>query len=150
MPDIIDHKLLALLTQNAKLSLSDLADAVHLSTTPVARRIKQLEDKGFIKGYHAHTCPDKLGYTLSVFIAVSMEKHTAECFALFESQIRLYSEVVSCSVVTGRSEDYLLKVMVKDMRHYEQFLLHHLSKIEGVSQIHTSFELRHVFERSVL
>lgn len=150
MLDATDRKLLSLLTQNAKLSLAELADTVHLSATPIARRVKHLEDKGLITGYHAHTCPHKLGYTLSVFIAVSMDRHTAERFAHFEKQIRLYDEVVSCSVVTGRSEDYLLKVMVKDMQHYENFLLHHLSKIEGVSQLHTSFELRCVFERSAL
>ena len=79
-----------------------------------------------------------------------MDKHTAERFGEFESQVRTFDEVVSCSVVTGRSEDYLLKVLVKDMRHYEEFLLHRLSKIDGVSQLHTSFELREVFNRSAV
>lgn len=145
--DKIDKKLIALLAHNAKLSTTELSDMVSLSATPTARRIKRLEELGFITSYHAKTSPARLGYTLSVFVAVSMDRHTAERFAEFEEQISLFDEVVACSVVTGRSEDYLLKVMVKDMRHYEEFLLHRLSKIDGVSQLHTSFELREVFSR---
>lgn len=148
--DKTDKKILSLLSANARLSISELADAVSLSATPTTRRVKRLEELGVITGYHAKMSPDKLGYQLSVFVAVSMDKHTAERFAEFERHIRLFDEVVACSVVTGRSEDYLLKVMVRDMRHYEDFLLTRLSKIEGVAQLHTSFELRQVFERSLL
>ncbi len=148
--DAIDRKILRMLTMNAKASISDISEAVNLSATPTIRRIKRLEELGIITGYHAHTDPTTLGYTLSVYVAVSMDKHTAERFGEFESQVRTFDEVVSCSVVTGRSEDYLLKVLVKDMRHYEEFLLHRLSKIDGVSQLHTSFELREVFNRSAV
>lgn len=148
--DPIDKKLIKQLTQNAQASISELAESVHLSATPTARRIKRLEELGIITGYHAHTSPAKLGYQLSVFVAVSMDKHTAERFGEFENHIKTFDEVVSCSLVTGRTEDYLLKVMVKDMAHYEEFLLHRLSKIEGVSQLHTSFELRQVFSRGVV
>lgn len=148
--DKIDKKLISLLTHNAKLSISELSDAVNLSATPTARRVKRLEELGIITSYHAKTDPARLGYTLSVFVAVSMDKHTAERFGEFERQVRDFDEVVSCSLVTGRSEDYLLKVLVRDMRHYEEFLLHRLSKIDGVAQLHTSFELREVFNRSVM
>lgn len=148
--DQTDKKLLAHLISNAQASIAELADLVNLSATPTTRRIKRLEELGIITGYHAHTSPAKLGYTLSVFVAVSMDKHTAERFGEFENKIQAFDEVVSCSLVTGRTEDYLLKVMVKDMAHYEEFLLHRLSKIEGVSQLHTSFELREVFRRGVV
>lgn len=146
--DATDKKILALLTKNAKQSASDLGDQVNLSATPLLRRIKRLEELGVITAYRAHTCPAKLGYTLSAFVAVSMDKHTAERFSEFEKSVQSFEEVISCSVVTGRSEDYLLKVLVRDMRHYEEFLLTRLSKIEGVSHLHTSFELRQVFECS--
>ncbi|MDO4441599.1 MAG: Lrp/AsnC family transcriptional regulator [Moraxella sp.] len=148
--DHIDHAILKLLTDNARLPVAEISETVNLSATPVVRRIKRLEDTGVITGYHAHTDPARLGYQLSVFVAVSMDKHTAERFGQFESKIREFDEVVSCSVVTGRTEDYLLKVMVRDMRHYEEFLLHRLSKIDGVSQLHTSFELREVFHRGAV
>lgn len=147
--DQIDKKLIAHLTKNAQVSITELSERINLSVTPTTRRIKRLEELGIITGYHAHTNPEKLGYTLAVFVAVSMDRHTAERFKEFEAKVREFDEVVACSVVTGRSEDYLLKVLVKDMRHYEEFLLHRLSKINGVSQLHTSFELRQVFTRSI-
>lgn len=148
--DHTDHTILQLLCANARISVADIAEKINLSATPTIRRIKRLEDSGVITGYHAHTSPHALGLPLSVFVAVSMDKHTAERFDEFERQIAQFNEVISCSVVTGRSEDYLLKVVVRDMRHYEEFLLTRLSKIDGVSQLHTSFELREVFHRGVI
>lgn len=148
--DKIDRQILALLRENARMSNLELAESVNLSPTPCARRVKQLEDAGVITGYSVTTDPRKLGYQLSVYIAISMDKHTAERFSNFENKLREFPEVVSCSIVTGRSEDYLIKALVKDMAHYEEFLLHRLNRIEGIAQVHTSFELRQVFEKSII
>lgn len=148
--DKIDRQILALLQENARISNLELAESVNLSPTPCARRVKQLEDAGVITGYSVTTDPRKLGYQLSVYIAISMDKHTAERFSNFEKKLREFPEVVSCSIVTGRSEDYLIKALVKDMAHYEEFLLHRLNRIEGIAQVHTSFELRQVFEKSII
>lgn len=148
--DKIDRQILALLRENARISNLELAESVNLSPTPCARRVKQLEDSGVITGYSVTTDPIKLGYQLSVYIAISMDKHTAERFSNFEKKLREFPEVVSCSIVTGRSEDYLIKALVKDMAHYEEFLLHRLNRIEGIAQVHTSFELRQVFEKSII
>ena len=148
--DKIDRQILALLRENARISNLELAESVNLSPTPCARRVKQLEDAGIITGYSVTTDPRKLGYQLSVYIAISMDKHTAERFSNFEKKLREFPEVVSCSIVTGRSEDYLIKALVKDMAHYEEFLLHRLNRIEGIAQVHTSFELRQVFEKSII
>ena len=148
--DKIDRQILALLRENARMSNLELAESVNLSPTPCARRIKQLEDAGVITGYSVTTDPRKLGYQLSVYIAISMDKHTAERFSNFEKKLREFPEVVSCSIVTGRSEDYLIKALVKDMAHYEEFLLHRLNRIEGIAQVHTSFELREVFSLPII
>lgn len=148
--DKIDRQILALLRENARMSNLELAESVNLSPTPCARRVKQLEDAGIITGYSVTTDPRKLGYQLSVYIAISMDKHTAERFSNFEKKLREFPEVVSCSIVTGRSEDYLIKALVKDMAHYEEFLLHRLNRIEGIAQVHTSFELREVFSLPVI
>ena len=148
--DKIDRQILALLQENARMSNLELAESVNLSPTPCARRVKQLEDAGIITGYSVTTDPRKLGYQLSVYIAISMDKHTAERFSNFEKKLREFPEVVSCSIVTGRSEDYLIKALVKDMAHYEEFLLHRLNRIEGIAQVHTSFELREVFSLPVI
>lgn len=148
--DATDKQLLRLLQTQARMSITELAERVNLSATPCARRIKRLEEAGIITGYHTQTDAQKLGYPLAVFIAISMDRHTADRFELFEEKIQSFDEVVSCSIVTGRTEDYLIKVRVRDMAHYEEFLLHRLNRIEGVAQVHTSFELREVFSRSVV
>ena len=148
--DETDRQLLRLLQTQARMSITELAERINLSATPCARRIKRLEDAGVITGYHAKTDAQKLGYPLAVFIAISMDRHTAERFEEFETKIQSFDEVISCSIVTGRSEDYLIKVRVRDMAHYEEFLLHRLNRIDGVAQVHTSFELREVFSRSVV
>ena len=148
--DATDKQLLRLLQTQARMSITELAEQVNLSATPCARRIKRLEEAGIITGYHTQTDAQKLGYPLAVFIAISMDRHTADRFELFEEKIQSFEEVVSCSIVTGRTEDYLIKVRVRDMAHYEEFLLHRLNRIEGVAQVHTSFELREVFNRSVV
>ena len=148
--DDTDKQLLRLLQTQARMSITELAERVNLSATPCARRIKRLEEAGIITGYHTQTDAQKLGYPLAVFIAISMDRHTADRFELFEEKIQSFEEVVSCSIVTGRTEDYLIKVRVRDMAHYEEFLLHRLNRIEGVAQVHTSFELREVFSRSVV
>ena len=148
--DKIDRQILALLRENARMSNLELAESVNLSPTPCARRVKQLEDSGVITGYSVTTDPIKLGYQLSVYIAISMDKHTAERFSNFEKKLQEFPEVVSCSIVTGRSEDYLIKALVKDMAHYEEFLLHRLNRIEGIAQVHTSFELREVFSLPII
>ena len=148
--DDIDRRLLRLLQNDARMSITELAERVNLSATPCARRLKRLEDSGVITGYHTQTNAQKLGYPLAVFIAISMDRHTADRFEQFEDKIQSFDEVISCSIVTGRTEDYLIKVRVRDMAHYEEFLLHRLNRIEGVAQVHTSFELREVFNRSML
>ena len=148
--DDTDKQILRLLQTQARMSITELAERVNLSATPCARRIKRLEEAGIITGYHTQTDAQKLGYPLAVFIAISMDRHTADRFELFEEKIQSFEEVVSCSIVTGRTEDYLIKVRVRDMAHYEEFLLHRLNRIEGVAQVHTSFELREVFSRSVV
>ncbi|MGM8871774.1 Lrp/AsnC family transcriptional regulator [Psychrobacter sp. 2Y5] len=148
--DEIDKRLLQLLQTDARISITELAECVNLSATPCARRVKRLEDSGIITGYHTQTDAHKLGYPLAVFIAISMDRHTAERFEQFERKVQSFDEVISCSIVTGRTEDYLIKVRVRDMAHYEEFLLHRLNRIEGVAQVHTSFELREIFNRSIV
>ncbi len=148
--DETDRRLLQLLQTDARISITELAERVNLSATPCARRVKRLEDSGIITGYHTQTDAQKLGFPLAVFIAVSMDRHTAERFEQFERKVQSFNEVISCSIVTGRSEDYLIKVRVRDMAHYEEFLLHRLNRIEGVAQVHTSFELREIFSRSIV
>lgn len=148
--DRTDHRLLALLQQDASLSNLELAERVGLSATPCARRVRRLENDGFIDRRVALLNAEKLGLTLTAHIGVTMDRHTPERFEAFEATILEYPEILQCSVVTGQSADYLLTAVVSDMAHYEQFLLGRLTRIPGVSGVHSSFELRKVVSRTAL
>lgn len=148
--DRIDKQLLELLQGNAQWSNLELADKVGLSPTPCARRVKQLEEAGLIKNYVALLDRDKLGLKLTAYIGITMDRHTPERFEQFEAEVMTYPEVIECSVVTGQSADYLIKAVVSDMQFYEQFLLGRLTRIPGVSGVHSSFQLRQVIQRTQL
>ncbi|MEE4108298.1 MAG: Lrp/AsnC family transcriptional regulator, partial [Halieaceae bacterium] len=93
---------------------------------------------------------EKLGLSLTAFISISMDRHTPDRFDAFEAAVRDYPEVVECSVVTGQNADYLVQAVVPDMAYYERFLLGRLTRIPGVSGVHSSFVLRRVVQRTAL
>jgi Lrp/AsnC family leucine-responsive transcriptional regulator len=93
---------------------------------------------------------EKLGYDLTAHVSISMDRHTPDRFENFEAEIANYDEVVDCSVVTGQSADYLIRVVVKDMKHFEAVLLGKLTRISGVTGVHSSFVLRKVISRTEL
>ncbi len=142
--DNIDRHILRLLQSDAKMSNADLAERVGLSPTPCARRVKHLEATGYIERTLTVINQAKLGLNLTVYISVVMEKHTPEAFEVFEKSIKNFPEVVSCSIVTSRDGDYLLRVVVRDMEHYQAFLFKHLNRIPGVDNMHSSFVLKDV------
>ena len=146
--DRTDLRLLAELQKDASLSNLELADKVGLSPTPCARRVKRLVTEGFIERQVAILNPEKLGYDLTAHVSISMDRHTPDRFENFEAEIATYDEVIDCSVVTGQSADYLLRVVVKDMKHFEAVLLGKLTRITGVTGVHSSFVLRKVLNRT--
>ena len=146
--DRTDLRLLAELQKDASLSNLELADKVGLSPTPCARRVKRLITEGYIERQVAILNPEKLGFDLTAHVSISMDRHTPDRFENFEKEIAGYEEVIDCSVVTGQSADYLLRVVVKDMKHVEAVLLGKLTRIPGVTGVHSSFVLRKVISRT--
>ncbi len=142
--DEIDREILRVLQQDARISNHDLAARVGLSDTPCARRVKRLEELAIIRSHVTLLDPEMLGLKLSVLISISMDRHTPERFETFERAVANMPEVLECSLVTGQAADFVLKVLVRDMKHYEQFLLGKLTKLQGVSGVHSSFVLRQV------
>jgi Lrp/AsnC family leucine-responsive transcriptional regulator len=140
--DKIDKQILHELQSNARISNLELAEKVNLSPTPCARRVKHLEEAGIITDHITLLDREKLGLSLTAMISVTMEKHTAELFEKFEQDAAQLPEVMECYLVTGQDSDFLIKALIRDMRHYEEFLLRRLTKLEGVSGVHTSFVLR--------
>lgn len=148
--DRTDKRILEQLQQNARISNLDLADAVGLSATPCARRVKRLEETAIVRRYATLLDEAALGLKLTAMISISMDRHTPERFENFERCVADFPEVIECSIVTGQSADYLLKAVLPDMAYYEEFLLGRLTKIAGVSGVHSSFVLRKVIDRATL
>jgi Lrp/AsnC family leucine-responsive transcriptional regulator len=148
--DRTDRRILQAMQRNARISNLELAETVGLSPTPCSRRVKRLEESGIIRSHVTLLNQSMLGLKLTAYISISMDRHTPERFEAFEAEVAGYPEVMECSVVTGQSADYLLKAVVPDMEYYEKFLLGKLTRIEGVSGVHSSFELRRVVQRTEL
>ena len=148
--DRTDRRILQAMQVNARISNLELAEAVGLSPTPCSRRVKRLEESGIIRAHVTLLNQAMLGLKLTAYIGISMDRHTPDRFETFEAEVLEYPEVMECSVVTGQTSDYLLKAVVPDMEYYERFLLGKLTRIEGVTGVHSSFELRRVVNKTIL
>ena len=148
--DKLDQRILRHLQRNGSITNLELAQRIGLSATPCARRVKQLEDSGIIERKVTLLNPSKLDLKLTALIQISMDRHTPERFEVFEQAVRACPEVVECLLITGQAADYLLKVLVPDMEHYQEFLLNKITRIPGVSDVHSSFVLRRVINTTEL
>ena len=148
--DRYDRQLLAVLQQEGRVSNQALAERIGLSPSPCLRRVRALEEAGLITGYHAVLDARKLGLTLLALIHISMDRHTPERFANFEARVAALPEVLECLLITGQDADYQLKVIVRDMDAYQALLLEQITRIEGVSGVHSSFVMRRVVDKSAL
>lgn len=148
--DRYDQHILEVLQQDARLNNQDLAERIGLSPSPCLRRVRALEESGLIVGYRALLDAKKLGLTLMALIHISMDRHTPERFANFEAAVSVLPEVLECLLITGQDADYQLKVLVRDMDHYQALLLNQITRIEGVTGVHSSFVLRRVVSKTAL
>ena len=148
--DRYDRHILEVLQEDGRISNQDLADRIGLSPSPCLRRVRALEEAGVIAGYRAMVDAKRLGLSLIAFVNISMDRHTPERFANFDATVSALPEVLECSLITGRDADYQLKIIVRDMEAYQDLLLHKITRIEGVSGVHSSFVLRQVVERTAL
>jgi Lrp/AsnC family leucine-responsive transcriptional regulator len=148
--DRYDRQILELLQENSQLSNQELAERIGLSPSPCLRRVRALEQGGVITGYRALVDARKLGLTLLALVHIAMDRHTPDRFANFEKQVARLAEVLECLLITGQEADYQLKVIVQDMDAYQALLLNKITRIEGVSGVHSSFVLRTVIDRTAL
>ncbi|MEX2172126.1 MAG: Lrp/AsnC family transcriptional regulator [Pirellulales bacterium] len=139
----VDVQILTRLQQNARLSNLALANAVGLSPSACLRRVRALEEQGYVRKFVTLLDPVRLGLGASIFIQVSLEKKDEPTLRGFEQAIAARSEVVECYLMTGDS-DYLLRVVVPDVHAFERFLMEHLTKIRGIASIKSSFALKQV------
>ena len=147
--DETDLQILKTLQKNAKLTTKELADAVHLTPTPVFERQKRLEKKGYIKKYVAILDPEKLGLGLQVFCKVKLKQINHEIADAFVRRIQRIPEVTECYNTSG-AYDYLLKVRARDMKQYQEFVLNELGDMESLSSIESTFVMSEVKQSSAV
>ncbi len=141
--DEIDLQIMRILQKNAKLTTKELADAVHLTPTPVFERQKRLERHGYIKKYTAVIDPDKLNQGLLVFCKVKLKQINHELADAFARRIQRIPEVTECYNTSGQY-DYLLKVRSANMKQYQDFVLNKLGDIENLSSLESIFVMSEV------
>ena len=148
--DRYDQKILEILQRDGRISNQELSEQIGLSPAPCLRRVRALEESGLISGYRAIVDARKLGLSLLAIIQISMDRHTPERFEAFDSTVRNIPEVLECLLITGQDADYLLRVIIKDMDAFQELLLNKITRIDGVTGVHSSFVLRQIVGKSAL
>ncbi|MDG0969141.1 MAG: Lrp/AsnC ligand binding domain-containing protein [Porticoccaceae bacterium] len=134
--DRIDRRILIVLQKNGRIPNVELAKKVNLTPTPCLERVKRLEKEGFINRYVALVDPLKVSLALCAYIEVQLASSNTAAFKRFNQKMRDLPEVQECQMVAG-GFDYLIKIRVADMLHYQRFLGEKLASIEDISQTHT-------------
>ena len=141
--DRATREILEALQRDGRQSTQQLADQVGLSATPVWRRIKELEDSGVIRRHVALVDREKLGLDICVLAYVSLVRHSEGAVEQFERLVQATREIIECHAITGDA-DYVIKVVVPDMKAYDRFLSERVFKLAGVASIRSNVVLREV------
>lgn len=141
--DKTDQRILELIQSDASLSASDIAERVNLSQPPCWRRIKRLEEAGYINRRVAMLNRELLGLNVVIYTEVKLSANGRKEVGEFEEGIRSFPEVTECYVMLGRI-DFLLRIVTKDIESYEDFFRNHLSQLPGVQDINSSVALSEV------
>ncbi len=147
--DNIDLKILRILQENAKITNLQLSSEIGLSPAPTLERVKKLERKKLIKGYHAQLNSELVGIGISAIIQITLTRQVENAISNFKKEINKIPEIMECYQVTGNA-DYVIKVMMKDMRAFEELISQKLSKMEEIGQMQTMVILSQIKDSKVL
>ena len=147
--DALDLSILKLLQKNSKLTNKALSTHLSLSVTAVYERIKKLEKTGIIKGYVALLSKEKLEQSFVAFCHVKLIQHTQDNVKKFEKEVIKIDEVLECYHLSG-DYDYLLKVHVKDMESYRNFMIEKLTNLNHIGSTHSMFMINEVKHTTAL
>ncbi|MCB2014093.1 MAG: Lrp/AsnC family transcriptional regulator [Sphingobium sp.] len=139
--DEIDRAILAILQSDGRISNVELARKVGLTAPPCLRRVRALEDGGYIQAYHAALNGAALGYTITVFAMVSLKSQAESDLKNFEDHVATLAEVRECHMLNGEI-DFLLKIVARDLQSFQQFLTTHLTSAPNVESVKTSLTIR--------
>lgn len=141
--DEIDRTLLRILQEDGRVSNAELARRVDLSATGLQKRVRRLEEAGIIIGYAAQVDREALGFDMLCFVQVTLQRHEPDAVDNFRRQVQVMPEVLECHHLTGEF-DYLLKIIVRNRKHLEQFILQTLTPVRGMDKIRTSLVLSEI------
>jgi Lrp/AsnC family leucine-responsive transcriptional regulator len=141
--DRTDISILRALQGNARITVAELAETVHLSTSPCWRRVKQLEADGVIAGYHAALDRRALGWGVLAFVHVAIEDHEHDTAIAFERAVASHAEIVACWSVAG-SADFVLQVVAEDLDAYADFAMTTIRRLPGIKSMQTTFTLKEI------
>jgi len=144
--NILDKYSLAILSElqrDSRQTVAEIAERVGLSTTPCWKRIKDMEAAGVIRGYTAVVDREKIGLNLLVVVEANLSQHTEELVQRFERAVAASPQIVRCLSTTGQA-DYILTVMVRDIKSYEMFLHDTIFKLPGVTHVRSSIVLKEI------
>ena len=147
--DRFDWAILHQLQNDARLTNAELAQRVGLSAAPCWRRVRALEEAGFITGYHAVLDRHKLGLGVLAFVRVDAAQNTADITQQMEESIRLLPEVTSCHYISGAGT-FELQVVTRDLESFSGFVRNVLLRLPNVKDVHTTFSLGEVKSSSAL
>lgn len=147
--DEIDRRILIELQNDGRMTNQDLSERVGLSPSPCLRRLRALENSGRIFRYVALVEPNSVGLSVTAFVRVRLDQQDDRHLALFEEAVASFPEVMECYLMTGDA-DYQLRILVRSLGAFEDFLRQKLTRIEGVSQVTTSFALRPVVYKTAI
>jgi Lrp/AsnC family leucine-responsive transcriptional regulator len=141
--DPIDKQILEVLQKNSRTTTKELSYALDLSQTPIYERIKRMERDGVISGYVALLDREKIGKPLLAYCSVQLKEHAKPFLEQFEREVVTFKEVVECYYLAGNF-DYLLRVMVKDIAQYQNFLVNKLAALENIQNVQSMFVMTEV------
>lgn len=139
--DAVDRKILKTLQENGRITNVDLAEMVGITAPPCLRRVRALEDAGYIEGYHADLNHKSLGFTITAFILVGLNSNSEADLTAFEEKTKAWPLVRECYLVNGEY-DFILKVVSRDLTEYQEFLTGQLTPTPHVSSVKTAFSVR--------
>lgn len=138
--DRTDRRILNILQEDGSTTNVDLARQIGLAPATTLDRVRKLRQNGTIRGTVALVDPGAVDQSTVAFVSVSLQQHGAQKLDVFRKHVESLPEVLECYHVSGES-DFLLKVVARDIRAYEDFLLHRLTSLPFIGRIHTSFVL---------
>ena len=147
--DSYDRRILLALQSQGRMQNKDLADRIGLSAAPCLRRTRVLEEAGVIESYAAVVSPEKVGFSLVVFAAVSLINQGRDSTQAFEKAVQSYTNVIECNLMTG-SFDYLLKIVAHDISDYEGFLMDKLTKLSCIDKVESFVAMRTVKRSAII